>query len=87
MARRALVLIAVLSLLLPLAAEACEGCAPDCCPPSCCSCCLLNPSVLTASGWTASRPAPVELTPALENGPPPSSPPRDIFHVPKPSLL
>lgn len=85
MARRALVLIAILSFLLPLAVEACESCSADCCPPSCCSCCL-TPSLLTASVWEASRPAPVVLAPSPRQVSYPSSPPRDVFHVPKPAL-
>lgn len=78
------VLLAALSLLLPLAAEAsCADClGTDCCPPSCCPCCLHAP-VLTGMSL-----AQAHLTEAGLAGNPieartlPSDP-RAVFHVPK----
>lgn len=85
-------LLAVLAFLLPLAAvaESCEDClwgagSPACCPPSCCPCCIHGPSVLTAS-WGALHPVSVNLATIPRQDTYPSSPPGEIFHVPKSSL-
>ena len=93
-ALRFAVLLAALAFLLPLAAmaESCEDClwgadSPACCPPSCCPCCVHGPSVMTASAWGAVHPVPVVVASHQRQGPYPSSPPGDIFHVPKSSLL
>jgi len=94
-ALRLAVLLAALAFLLPLAAGAacCEDClwgagaAAVCCPPSCCPCCVHGPSILTASDWGVLHPAPADLPANPRQGPYPSSPPGDIFHVPKSSLL
>jgi hypothetical protein len=97
MARRSVLrfaaLLAALAFLLPLAAiaDSCADClwavSPDCCPPSCCPCCVHGPSVLTASIWGAVHPQTIDIAPNPHQDPSPSSPPRDIFHVPKPSLV
>jgi hypothetical protein len=91
---RCAALLVCLAFLLPLgaAADSCEDClggaaSPACCPlPSCCSACAHSPSLLAAPVWGAERPAPS----FIETVAPPdralSSPPRDIFHVPKPRL-
>lgn len=88
------VLLAALAFLLPLAAvaDSCTDCLggtgyPDCCPPSCCSCCVHGPSVLIASIWGTPRPVMVDAAPNPHEDPSPSSSPRDIFHVPKLSLV
>jgi len=87
------VLLAALALLLPSAAGAvvCADClsgaSPDCCPPSCCSCCAHSPSVLTGLVRVALHPAPVDLARPPQEDPAPSLHPRDIFHVPKTSLV
>jgi hypothetical protein len=89
---RLFALLALLAFLLPIAAaaEACEDClwatSPGCCPPSCCACCLLAPSF-------SSTVVPADLHPPAEAGPAGdpaenrliSSPPHDVFHVPKPA--
>lgn len=87
-------LLAALAFLLPLAAvaQSCGDClwgadSPACCPPSCCSCCVHSPSDLTASVWSALHSGPADLASSPRQGPYPSSPPGDIFHVPKPALL
>ena len=86
-------LLAVLAFLLPLAAgaDSCSDClwaaSPECCPPSCCSCCIHGLSVLTPVVWGAPRPASVATEPGPQESWYPSSPPRDVFHVPKPSLV
>lgn len=92
-------LLAALALLLPLAAGAacCESClwgaaspaspaSPACCPPSCCPCCVSGPSILAASAWDAPHSAPVDRVAQPRPDRHPSSPPGDIFHVPKPAL-
>jgi hypothetical protein len=93
MARRSALLVALLlaalALLAPLAAvaDSCPDCATrDCCPALGCACCLAGSSVLTA--WPQ-----VDLGlafTALAEDPPAdrglSADPRDVFHVPKPSL-
>lgn len=84
---RPAVLLAVLALLLPLAAEAsCADClleaSQDCCPPSCCPCCVHAPAVagaaralaLLAEAGLAGHPA--EACTLTSN-------PRSVFHVPK----
>ena len=87
------VLLAALAFLLPsvAGAAACtdclDGASPDCCPPSCCSCCVHSPSVLTALIRVALHPAPVDLALSPQQDPSPSFDPRDVFHVPKPSLV
>lgn len=84
-------LLAFLAFLLPLGAlaDSCEDClwagSSECCPPSCCPCCVHGPTVLKAMAW--GEPGPVRID---SHGDPradvhPSSDPRDIFHVPKPS--
>lgn len=91
--RSAALLLAALAFLLPLgaAADSCADClgggSPDCCPPSCCPCCVHGPSVLTASVWATPGPAMIDVAPLPQQDPWPSSPPRDIFHVPKPARL
>jgi hypothetical protein len=97
MARRSLLrfaaLFAMLAFLLPLAAvaQSCSDClgsdSPECCPPSCCLCCFHGPSVLTTSIGESRQPGSVDLALGPPNGPSPSSPPRDVFHVPKPAVL
>jgi len=92
MARRPIlrfaVLLAALSLLLPLALEAsCADClgseSADCCAPSCCPCCLHAPVMtgvarmqagLAEAGLAGS---PVEARTLPSN-------PCAVFHVPKP---
>lgn len=93
MARRSMIrfaaLLAALAFLLPLAAvaDSCADClgeeSPECCPPSCCLCCLPGSPILTAALWEGRLPEVADLAPSPPNGPSPSSPPRDIFHVPK----
>jgi hypothetical protein len=91
-ALRLAVLGTVLALLLPLVAvaDSCGDClwlaSQDCCLKSCCPCCAHGSFALTAaarvdlgpawSGLTAEPPADRFL----------SSHPRDVFHIPKPSL-
>lgn len=97
MARRSVLrfalLLAVLAFLLPLAAvaDSCADClgsdSPECCTPSCCLCCLPGSPVLTAALWEGRQTESVAVVPGPPNGPSPSSPPRDIFHVPKLSFL
>jgi hypothetical protein len=88
-------LLVCLAFLLPLAAVAdpCEDClgsaaSPACCSlPSCCSACAHSPSLLTSTAWEALHPAPTVIKASPQPDRIPSSPPRDIFHVPKPFLL
>ena len=89
-------LLAGLALLLPVAAlaDSCETClweaaagSGDCCPSSCCPCCLHGPSFPIARGSSLLGLLPVDLASVPEHGRYPTSPARDIFHVPKPSLL
>jgi hypothetical protein len=86
-------LLTVLAFLLPLAAmaDSCSDClwadSQECCPPACCPCCVHGPSVLTASAWGAPRPATVDMAPDPHEDRSPSFHPRDVFHVPKPSLI
>jgi len=93
LAYRFVVVLAALALLLPLASVAgsCADClwgnSRDCCPPSCCPCCVHSPSILTASVWVALHPAPLDAVPNPQENPYPSLHPRDIFHVPKSSLV
>jgi hypothetical protein len=85
-------LLFALAFLLPLAAGggSCADCLwadpPDCCPPSCCPCCEHGPSVLTVSIGGAPHAGTADMAPGSREDRYPSSPPRDIFHVPKPSL-
>jgi hypothetical protein len=90
-----LVLLLALAFVLPLAGleGECDDClggeAPDCCPPVCslCLCCVQSPTVLAGAPGMDRAPgvsclsgdAPVEALPAAD--------PRDVFHVPKTSLL
>jgi hypothetical protein len=84
-------LLAVLAMLLPMAAlaDSCVDClwaaSSACCPPSCCPCCVqLSPAVRVSLG-TAPAPADADLAEwAQERHAPPD--PRDVLHVPKPSL-
>ena len=94
--RRALrlaALLTVLAFLLPLAAmaDSCTDClwagSQECCPPACCPCCVHGPSVLTALAWGDPRPATVDLALNPREDRAPSFHPRDVFHVPKPSLI
>lgn len=86
-------LLAALAFLLPLAAVAdtCSDClwavSPDCCPPACCSCCVPGLSVLTASAWGALPLETLDLASSPLADRPLSFHPRDVFHVPKPSLI
>lgn len=92
-ALRCAALLAALLFLLPVAvlADSCEDClwasSPECCPPSCCSCCVPGPSGVAASVWPAPHPTMVAVAPVAQDDPHPTVPPRDIFHVPKPSLV
>jgi hypothetical protein len=87
------VLLAALALVLPLVAiaDSCVDClwaaSPDCCPPSCCSCCVHGGAALSGfarldaglgEAGLAGDPAEDRALPAD---------PRDIFHVPKSSLV
>lgn len=90
------VLLAALALLLPLAALAgsCTDClwaaSPDsagCCPPSCCSCCAHGLSVLTIAVWGDFGPARSGLVMDLKEDGCLSMSSRDVFHVPKASLV
>jgi hypothetical protein len=82
------VLLAALSLLLPLAAmeDSCADClsSPDCCAPSCCSCCVHAPALAGMAGAPES-PAEAGLTGHAAEVPALPSEPRDVFHVPRPS--
>ncbi len=82
-------LLAATAFLLPLAVVACScadclwaGCCPDCCP-----CCVQCPSVLTASVQGSPHPVPADAAPRLLEDRSPTSPPGDIFHVPKLPLV
>jgi hypothetical protein len=86
-------LLAALTLLAPLAAvaDSCTDClwgAPaKCCPSACCSCCAPGASALTSSALRAVGPARAGLAvAALEDGCL-STRSRDVFHVPKASLV
>lgn len=91
--RCAALLVALAAFLLPLAvlADACSDClwasSPDCCPSSCCACCAHGAPVLAISGGEAPHPVLVDVAANAPADPPPSSPPRDVFHVPKLVLL
>lgn len=86
---RCAAVVAVLAFLLPLGAlaDSCADClwaaSPDCCPPSCCSCCVHGTFVLIGAACEAPRPALADLASNPPAPPYPSSPARDIFHVPK----
>jgi hypothetical protein len=86
-------LLAALALLAPLAAmaDSCTDClwgAPvKCCPSSSCFCCVAGVSALTSSAWRALSPARAGFAVAtLEDRCLPTSS-RDVFHVPKASLV
>lgn len=91
-ALRLAALLTVLAFLLPLAAlaDSCTDClraaSEECCPPACCSCCAHGPSVLTASIGGAPRRSTVDRTPISRDDRFSAFHPRDVFHVPKPSL-
>lgn len=90
--RPALLLLAALALLAPLAAvaDSCSDClwgdSAKCCT-SCCSCCVPGASVLTVSPWRALAPAAAGLALDIREDGGLSSPSRDVFHVPKASLV
>jgi hypothetical protein len=92
---RCAALLVCLAFLLPLAAAAdsCAECiesgtAPvSCTLPSCCSACAHKASLLTATAWEALSPTPTVIEVRFQTDRILSSPPRDIFHVPKSSLL
>lgn len=92
---RSAALLVCLAFLLPLAAvaDSCADCiqgaaSPACCTlPSCCSACAHSPSLLTAATWDTGHPAPSVIAAVPPPDRAPASPPRDIFHVPKPSLF
>lgn len=87
------VLLALLALVLPLAAlaDSCVDClwaaSPDCCPPSCCSCCVHGGATLSGLAWLGADAGEAGLTgdPAEDRALP--ADPRDVFHVPKSSLV
>jgi hypothetical protein len=84
-------LLAALAFLAPLAAvaDACTDClggdSPGCCPPSCCGCCAHAPAGLAATLTGRLQAVPSEAAAVAPVSPSPASPPRDIFHVPKPA--
>ena len=86
-------LLAVLALLLPLAAlaDSCTDClwsaSPDGCAPTCCPCCVHGASALTMSAWGDSGPARIGLALDSKEEGCLSMSPRDVFHVPKTSLV
>jgi hypothetical protein len=86
-------LLTVLAFLLPLAAmaDSCTEClwagSQECCPPACCPCCVHGPSVLTILAWGDPRPATVDMALNPREDRAPTFHPRDVFHVPKPSLI
>ena len=85
-ALRLAVLLAVLSLLLPLAAmdASCADClsCTDGCPPSCCPCCVHAPA-LAGVARAQERLVLAGLTGSAAAVRPLPSEPRAVFHVPK----
>jgi hypothetical protein len=69
-------------------AEDCAGDAPDgsCALEACCSCCVHSRVDPPGSVGIRPAPAPGESVPPLHGLAPASADPRDILHVPKPSL-
>jgi hypothetical protein len=88
--RLAAVLLAALSLLLPLAAPlgardvSCADClsCTDGCPPSCCPCCVHAPA-LAGVARAQERLVLAGLTGSAAAVRPLPSEPRSVFHVPK----
>lgn len=92
--RRLSALLALLALLmLPLGALAddctdCFGAGPgDCCAPSCCPCCVHGPLTMSVLAKAQAGPAPAGFTgdPVPVSALSPHL--RDVFHVPKRSLV
>lgn len=84
-------LLAVLAMLLPMAAlaDSCADClraaSSDCCPPACCACCVQLSTALTVSHGADPGLLGESLAEAAQDRR--ASPdPRDVLHVPKPSL-
>lgn len=87
--------LAVLALLLPLAglAERCDECLeggqPGCCPPACslCLCCGSGRTVLPGALRLDREPALASAFHDAAEAGALSADPRDVFHVPKTSLI
>lgn len=90
-----LVWLLVLAFVLPLAGleGECDDClgndAPDCCPPSCslCLCCAQSPTVLAGAPGMDRAPGVASPSGAPPPAAFPAADPRDVFHVPKTSVL